>query len=127
MQPAQDGPMMKLLIKWRETLMDVINYNPRDLTLKAAHIFVTVVSVALGLRFILKLFGADASNGFVSWVYEMSDVLLAPFRGIFPAHVFENQYVLEFSTLFAIVVYMVFGLFVMMLVDWLVPATRTRR
>lgn len=102
--------------------MDGINYNPKDMTMKVTHIFVSVVSAALGLRFVLKLFGANASNGFVSWVYEMSDVLLAPFRGIFPSHVFENQYVLEFSTLFALVVYMVFGLFVLMVIDWLVPA-----
>ena len=127
LQHPQVGPMMSLLTKWREALVDVINYNPRDLTLRAAHIFVTVVSTALGLRFVLKLFGANASNGFVDWVYEMSDVLLSPFRGIFPAHVFENQYVLEFSTLFAIVIYMLFGLLVMMLVDWLVPVVKTRR
>ncbi len=31
-----------------------------------------LVELMLGLRLILKLFGADASNAFVSWVYETS-------------------------------------------------------
>jgi hypothetical protein len=95
------------------------NVSPKEMTQNMAHVFVTVVEVVLGLRFILKLFGANSANGFVSWVYEMSSTLLAPFRGIFPVQVFENQYVLEFSTLFAMLVYMLFGLLVLMVIDWL--------
>jgi YggT family protein len=72
--------------------------------------FMAIVEGFLGLRFLLKLFGANANTGFVDWVYEMSDPLLAPFRGIFPAEVFENSYVIEFSTLFAMLMYAILGL-----------------
>ena len=82
------------------------------------NVFLGAVEAILGLRFVLKLFGANASNGFVDWVYEMSDVLMEPFRGIFSARVFENKYVLEFSTLFAMLMYAIAGL----LLVWLIAA-----
>lgn len=81
--------------------------NIRSLTNNLLNFFFVLVESFLALRFILKIFGADASNGFVNWTYEMSGVLLDPFRGIFPAKVFENTYVLEFSTLFAMIIYAV--------------------
>lgn len=61
--------------------------NVRYMAVNLLNFFTVVVESILGLRFLLKLFGANAGNGFVSWVYEMSDVLLDPFRGIFPAKV----------------------------------------
>lgn len=87
--------------------------------------FTVVVESILGLRFLLKLFGANAGNGFVSWVYEMSDVLLDPFRGIFPAKVFENQYVFEFSTLFAMLMYAIGALLLMWLITAITPESTT--
>lgn len=100
--------------------------DPKELTLRVTHFFVSLVTVALGLRFILKLFGANAANGFVEWVYDVTNELLAPFRGIFPTEVLESDYVVEFSTLFAIILYMLFGLFVMAAVEWLVPGKRRK-
>lgn len=97
------------------------------LTVNLTNAFVGLVEVALGLRFVLKLFGADASNGFVSWVYSMSSVLLAPFRGIFPVQVFENKYVLEFSTLFAMLVYALIGLAIYMLIDVLTASAKASK
>lgn len=87
--------------------------------------FTAVVESILGLRFLLKLFGANANNGFVDWVYEMSAVLLEPFRGIFPAKVFENQYVFEFSTLFAMLMYAIVALLLMWLITAITPEPTT--
>ncbi|NCO10893.1 YggT family protein [Candidatus Saccharibacteria bacterium] len=89
-------------------------------------LFVLVESF-LGFRFILKLFGADSSNGFVSWVYEMSGVLLDPFAGIFPARVFENTYVLEFSTLFAMLIYAVAAILIGELISGVSRAKSTKK
>lgn len=83
--------------------------------------FIGAVEAILGLRFLLKLFGANASNGFVDWIYEMSSVLLEPFRGIFPSRVFDNQNVLEFNTLFAMLIYAVIGLFLIWVISTLTP------
>jgi uncharacterized protein YggT (Ycf19 family) len=103
----------------------------REITLNLVNLFVGAVLAILGIRFLLRLFGANEANTFVSWVYEMSGALLTPFRGIFPTQVFENQYVLEFSTLFAMLVYGLLGLLIVWLVSALTPrsdvVTKKRR
>lgn len=88
----------------------------RYIAVNLLNIFLAVVEGFLALRFLLKLFGANADNGFVNWVYEMSGVLLDPFRGIFPATVFENRYVFEFSTLFAMLMYAIIGLVLLFII-----------
>ncbi len=88
----------------------------RLLAINLVNFFLAIVEGFLGLRFLLKLFGANANNAFVGWIYDMSAVLLEPFRGIFPAHVFENRYVLEFSTLFAMMVYAIVALILIYLI-----------
>ena len=44
----------------------------------------TVLEVLLLLRFILKLFGANANQGLVSGLYGITEPLVRPFQGIFP-------------------------------------------
>lgn len=93
--------------------------NIRYLTNNLLYGLLGLVELFLALRFILKLFGANASVGFVQWVYEMSGVLLEPFRGIFPTTVFKSSFVFEFSTLFAIIIYAVIALVVVSILDFL--------
>ncbi|MDB5179969.1 MAG: hypothetical protein JWN12_601 [Candidatus Saccharibacteria bacterium] len=71
----------------------------------------------LGLRFILKLFGANAGNDFVNWIYQTSGAILDPFRTIFPTEVFKSSFVIEFSTLFAIIIYGLIALLLVYIVD----------
>jgi len=44
----------------------------------------TVLEVLLLLRFILKLFGANANQALVSGLYRITEPLVRPFQGIFP-------------------------------------------
>ena len=44
----------------------------------------TVLEVLLLLRFILKLFGANANQPLVSGLYRITEPLVRPFQGIFP-------------------------------------------
>lgn len=90
------------------------------------NLFVLIVESFLGLRFLLKLLGANEDNGFVSWVYSMSDVLLEPFRGIFPTRLFENTFVFEFSTLFAMLMYGIAGMLLLALVDAVTAPVRKK-
>jgi hypothetical protein len=76
-----------------------------------------LAELILGLRFILKLFGANASNVFVNWVYETSAAVLDPFRGIFPTQVFKSAFVIEFSTLFAIIIYALIAMLLVYVVE----------
>lgn len=88
--------------------------------------FIGIVEVFLGVRFLFRLLGANPNNGFVSWLYDVSGQLLEPFRGIFPVEAVEPGYVLEFSTLFAMVAYGLLGFLVLTLVDALLPDDKRR-
>jgi uncharacterized protein YggT (Ycf19 family) len=89
-----------------------------------------LVEAILGLRFILRLFGANSANDFVSWVYDVSQPILEPFFNIFPAVRLEDGFVLELSTLFAMLVYALIAYAIVALIDALTPdvepETRTR-
>ncbi len=97
----------------------------RPAVLRIVDVLFSIVSVFLMLRLVLKLFGANDNVGFVSWVYEMTAVLLQPFRGVFPTTTYENQYVLEFSTLFALLAYGLAYFLVVALLNALSPTPTT--
>jgi uncharacterized protein YggT (Ycf19 family) len=42
-----------------------------------------LVDVILAIRFVMKLLGANPTSGFVSFMYNISEPLAAPFRAIF--------------------------------------------
>jgi len=63
------------------------------------------VEFLIGLRLILKFFGANPFTPFVSWVYQTSQPLLAPFIGMFPSPTLRGGFVIEISALFALIVY----------------------
>lgn len=66
---------------------------------------VAVVDVFIAGRFLGLLFGASRSSSFVTFVYGVTDPLVAPFQGIFgtPA---TASHVFEVASLVAIVVYL---------------------
>lgn len=68
-----------------------------------------ILEVLLAFRLVFKLLGANPESGFVSFLYSVTKVFLAPFKAIFePAASpgIENG-VLEPSTLIAMLVYAV--------------------
>lgn len=77
------------------------------------------IEILIGLRIILKLFGANASASFVHWVYETSSPLLQPFIGAFPAPVIDGRYVIEFSAMFALIVYALIAYLISQLIYYL--------
>ena|SRR5438105_10354162 len=89
----------------------------RLLALSLLNLFLLVVEALLALRFVLKLFAANSTVGFVQWVYNMSAPLLQPFRGIFSTTVFQGRYVLELTTIFAMIIYAVLGLILAALIE----------
>ena len=103
-----------------------MKYDLASIAKGVVNLMLTIVGVILSLRFILKLFGANAQNDFVNWVYETSAEIIGPFRGIFPAPNLDG-FVIEFSTIFAIVVYAILGMLAFYLIDLLTPERETRR
>jgi len=72
--------------------------------------FVGLADLLLVLRVVLKFFFTTAGGGFVHWAFSTTDVLLAPFRGVFPGPTATpgNWYV-DWVALFALAVYPAVG------------------
>lgn len=83
------------------------------------HLVVGLAEIVLILRIVLRLFAANPSASFVHWTYSTSNTLLEPFRGIFPSTVIDKSYVLDFTALFAIVIYALVGSLLVYFVDML--------
>lgn len=75
------------------------------------------IEFVLGLRFVFLLIGADSSNTFVSWIYNVSHPLVVPFIGILGdpsisyAGITSSQF--EVATLIALLVYGLIGAILM--------------
>ncbi len=78
---------------------------------------INLVEGLLGLRILLKLFGASAQAPFVAWVFNTTDSLLAPFAGMFPSSAIDGGFVIEFSALIALVVYAFLGFVIIQAVE----------
>ena len=83
--------------------------TPPKLIAVLINLVTSLIEGLLGLRIILKLFGASTAAPFVRWVYETTQSLLAPFIGMFPSPKLPEGFVIEFSVLFALMVYAFIG------------------
>ncbi len=79
--------------------------SPRNFFVDLTQFVFTLFEALLGLRFIFKLFAANTTAPFVRWLYETSDVLISPFRGIFQSPVIEGRFVFDVTALVAIIIY----------------------
>lgn len=96
------------------------------LVLGIINFVVGLAEVLIALRVVLKLFGANADAGFVGWVYDTTQPLLQPFIGMFPSPTLEGAYVIEFSALFALLIYALAGLLLIELIRYIgVCSTKT--
>ena len=87
----------------------------------------SLIEGLLGLRIILKLFGASTTAPFTRWVYETTDPLLTPFSGMFPAPKLTSGFLIEFSALFAIVIYTVIGYLAAEIIESLINYGRQKQ
>jgi hypothetical protein len=82
--------------------------------------FVTgAVIVVLGLELILKLLGALPTVFLFKWIYDIASVLKSPFAGVLDPITFGSRFVLDLSTLFAMIAY---GIFSAILI-WIINST----
>lgn len=77
--------------------------------LNLSDIIIGIIEFLLALRILLKLLGASSKAPFVQWVYETTKPLLTPFEGMFPTSTLSVGFVLEMSTLIAVIVYAFLG------------------
>jgi hypothetical protein len=92
------------------------------------NLFLTLAEVLLLLRVILKFFFTTAGGGFVHWAFSTTNVLLEPFRGIWPnPTVTPTNWHVDWVALFAMMVYAAVGGLLIGLVTWNWGARAARR
>jgi uncharacterized protein YggT (Ycf19 family) len=81
--------------------------------------FSSVGAILLLIAFFLQLTGANPAAPFAAWVYRSSDVLLTPFRSLYPtAKVHDSRSALNLSVVFAIFMYGLFAVLFAAGVGW---------
>jgi hypothetical protein len=89
--------------------MDRIS-DVNELAKRIVYYVLGILEVLLLFRFLFKLLGANPNSAFISFVYTLSNVFLAPFNGIFRPFVtegIETRAVFEPATIIAMLVYAV--------------------
>ena len=87
---------------------DVVQKDAVSPAFGIAWVVYVVLGVGVGLiliRIILKALAANTGAGFTRFVYGITDPLIAPFQGIFATPHVGGGSVFEFSSIVAIVVY----------------------
>lgn len=65
--------------------------------------------IVMSIRVFLLAFSANASTGFVDFIYRTSADYMQPFRGIFPAKTVGETGYFDVSAVFAIIMYLLFA------------------
>jgi len=60
-------------------------------------------------RIILKVINADATNSIVSWIYNMTESFIEPFKGIVAEEMLIDRFSLELTPIVALVFYAILG------------------
>jgi uncharacterized protein YggT (Ycf19 family) len=84
------------------------------------------VDVLLIIRFLLKLFGGSTVSGFVTFMYNITQPLVAPFHGIFNTTV-QGRSILEPESLVAIAIYSLIGWGIVSLIRMMTRASGSAR
>ena len=81
------------------------------------------IEVILGFRVVLMALAANPNSGFTSFIYSLSGPLALPFRGILGESISGNS-LLEWSSVFAAVVYFVIAGGLVYLLDLVNPVSQ---
>lgn len=81
-----------------------------------------IVEILLTFRVLLKFIGANAASGFAYLIYALSDPFALPFLGVLGTTSTDRS-VLEWSTLIAMVVYLIIAYGVVELIKIVKPTT----
>lgn len=88
---------------------EVVNtFNPGWRAVQLVYLFFGAIDGLLVIRLVLKLLGANPHAGFATWVYNLTDVFLGPFKNLLPT-IGNAQSLLEMSVVVAILFYALLG------------------
>lgn len=70
-------------------------------------LFLLVTELFLAVRFVLHFFAVNPHNGFARWVFNSTDGVVTPFRGVFTQTVVGHPHYVDLVTLFVMAAYAV--------------------
>ena len=76
---------------------------------EVALLLMGALEVALTIRFTFKLFAAQSANAFVNLLYQLTQLFVEPFAGIFRSSPSALGHVLEIETIVAGIIYALVG------------------
>lgn len=82
-----------------------------------------IIEIALAFRIVLKALGANEGSGFTSFIYSLTGPLALPFRGIIGESTSGGS-LIEWSSVFAVVVYLIIAGGLVYLLDLINPVTQ---
>jgi|SRR3989344_1382107 len=88
------------------------HYQPYIFIARVVNAIISIIELMLGLRLTLQFLGANPVSQFVAWTYSITDTLIGPFAGAFPALTIGG-FVVDVSTIFAMIGYVVIGWLIM--------------
>ena len=95
------------------------DYYPLGFAERVVNAVVGFIEGAFALRILLQLLGANQNSEFVAWVYGVTQSLLGPFAGAFPAFAISPTAVLDFSVILAMIGYSILGWLVIRLLHFI--------
>ncbi|OGF99317.1 hypothetical protein A2Y99_05205 [Candidatus Gottesmanbacteria bacterium RBG_13_37_7] len=82
-----------------------------------------MIEILLAFRIVLKAVGANQGSGFTSFIYSVTGPLALPFRGILGESI-DGSSLIEWSSVFAAVVYLVIAGGLVYLLDLINPVSQ---
>ena len=92
----------------RERVLEVAPETRQVLVSRISRLMWLITMIIAGLlafRFILLLIGANPGTSFVAFIYDITQVLIAPFAGIVASPALDGTSMMDVASLFAIAVY----------------------
>ena len=74
--------------------------------------------VFLAVRFVLHFFAVSPHNGFAMWIFNSTDGIMTPWRGVFPQTVTGHPHYVDLVTLFVMAAYAVVAVLLAALIGY---------
>lgn len=92
-------------VRYRREYAPTEEVSPATRVGQVIYVILGIIIALIIIRVVLKALAANAGAAFTSFVYGITDPLVAPFQGIFATPTSSRGSVFEFSSIVAIVVY----------------------
>jgi len=80
-----------------------------SLIFRILYTLTTFLQTLIVFRIILKIINADPTNNIVSWIYNITETFIEPFKGIIAEEMLIDRFILELTPILALLFYAILG------------------